>query len=209
MFSFRSGAGWRVPGPGHENRRRWTAAGHAGRNQPQIHAQPGKRPVRWHRNWLHPTNRHEDKKQKKKTLIDFMSSSCPPLRSSPLFASFPFIPSHLPLLSSTIKRKSSRWLKTFLIRKLYFSWGLSLRGRISVCAFAFFGLFVCVCACVVCLCMSLLSIIINNNKFVRHLWCSELTVSLLCERRWSVEMCVCVCVVHQCKDRRHWAKTFH
>lgn len=107
-FSFRSGAGRRVPGPGHENRRRWIAAGHAGRNQPQIHAQPGKRPVRWHRNCLHPTNRHEDKKQKKNTYNDFMSSSCPPLRSSPLFASFPFIPSRLPLLSSMIKRKSSR-----------------------------------------------------------------------------------------------------
>lgn len=205
MFSFRSGAGRRVPGPGHENRRRWTAAGHAGRNQPQIHAQPGKRPVRWHRNCLHPTNGHEDKKQKN-TYNDFTSSSCPPFRSSPLFASFPFIPSHLPLLSSMIKWKNTWWLKTFLICELYFSWGLSLRGRISLCAFAFFGFFVCVCACVVFLCMSLLSII-NNNKFVRHLWCSDLTVSLLCERRWSVEMCVSV--VHHCKDRRQWAKTFH
>lgn len=47
-------------------------------------------------------------KNKKNTYNDFMSSSCPPLRSSPLFASLPFIPSHLPLLSSMIKQKSSR-----------------------------------------------------------------------------------------------------
>lgn len=40
-LSSRSGIRWRVSRPGHENWRRWAAAGHAGGNQPEIHAQPG------------------------------------------------------------------------------------------------------------------------------------------------------------------------
>lgn len=43
VLSFRSRARWRVPRAGHEDRRGWAAAGHAGGNQPEIHAQPGKK----------------------------------------------------------------------------------------------------------------------------------------------------------------------
>lgn len=45
LLSFRSRIRWRVSCPGHEDWRRGAAAGHAGGNQPEIHAQPGKKLV--------------------------------------------------------------------------------------------------------------------------------------------------------------------
>lgn len=114
-----------------------------------------------------------------------MSSCRPPVHfSAHLSCLHHFLPSptRLPLSSPPIKRKRCRWPKTCLTT-LTSPEVLSLRGRISVCAFAFVCVRACVCRALICMCF--LMSVINSYKFVWHLWCSA-SPFLYC-------VCVCVC----------------
>lgn len=67
-----------------------------------------------------------------------------------------------------------------------------------ICFFFFvfsFQFVLCLCVCLF-ICMRFPQNNINTSFHTSsfwHLWCSDLIVHLLCGRRWSVNVCVCVC----------------
>lgn len=90
LLSSRSRTRWRVSCPGHENWGRGAAASHVGRNQPEIHAQPGKKLVPQQelavsQQGMKTINRNHSRLLRVHLILP--SLFCPSL----IFASFPFI----------------------------------------------------------------------------------------------------------------------
>lgn len=143
LLSSRSRTRRRVSRPGHENRGRWTAASHAGRNQPEVHAQPGKKLVPQQELVVSPQGMRRINPNHSRLLrvhLTLPSLFCPSL----IFASSPFISSLLPLLP--LREISDDTLDVFGdTRPLRF---VSLRGRLAVSAFAILDLLLRLSVCV-------------------------------------------------------------